>query len=103
MISLMNNPDAIMNDKSDQFIKQCIKNWAAEQHPPEEVRTRVMHAASPFYLQVMNSPWFSKDSAKSPNTLASYRSLINKRTVCQGRAQLWAWNMFTMTSPRFIA
>lgn len=99
----MNNPDKIMNDKSDQFIQQCIKNWAAQQHPPTEVRARVIFAASPLYLKVLNSARLSVNTKKSQNKIASYRSQINKRTDGQGRTQLLAWNMFTMTSPRFIA
>jgi len=99
----MSNPDTIMNDKSDRFIQQCIKNWAAEQNPSIEVRSRVIFAASPLYLKVLNGSRFAKNTKKSQNELASYRSQINKRTDGQGRTQLWAWNMFTMTAPRFIA
>lgn len=99
----MNKLDKIMNDKSDLFIQQCIKNWAAQQHSPTEVRCRLLFAASPIYLKVKNDARFSRDSKKSQNKLALYRSQTNKRTDGQGRTQLWAWNIFTMTSPRFIA
>ncbi len=103
MIFRMNNPDnIIMNDNADHFIQQCFKNWAAEQHPPAEVRTRLLHAASPFYLKIFNASPFQGDSSKPIATLTSYRSPINKRTDARGQTQLWAWHM-TMTTLRFIA
>ncbi len=92
-----------MTDNSDQFIQQCIKNWAAEQHPPLEVRSRVLHAASPFYLKFIVGAHISKDSNNVAGIFIPIRSSINKRNDMYGRSQIWAWNLMTMTAPRFIA
>jgi hypothetical protein len=92
-----------MTDNSDQFIQQCIKNWASEQHPPLEVRERVLHAASPFYLRIINGSHILKDSNKPAGIFIPVLSSINKRNDMYGRSQLWAWNIMTMTAPRFIA
>ncbi|MBN1537086.1 MAG: hypothetical protein JW908_10180 [Anaerolineales bacterium] len=92
-----------MNDKSDQFIQQCIKNWAAQQQPPSEIRSRVLFAASPLFLKVMNDLRVSENSNKTQNLLTLYRSRENGKADVQERTQLWAWNMMTMSAPRFIA
>jgi hypothetical protein len=92
-----------MNDNSDQFIQKCIKNWAAEQHAPLEIRSRVLHAASPFYLRIINGVRDPGNADISAAILSTYRSSINKRNDMYGRSQLCAWNLMTMSAPRFIA
>ncbi|MCK4900626.1 MAG: hypothetical protein KAS38_17730 [Anaerolineales bacterium] len=44
------------NDPRDAYIRQSLKNWAVQEHPPASVRTRILLvAASPLSQQVQSS------------------------------------------------
>jgi len=46
-----------MRDATDAYLKQALKNWAAEQQPPENGRARLLLiAASPPREQAVHDP-----------------------------------------------
>lgn len=46
-----------MRDATDAYLKQALKNWAAEQHPPESGRARLLLiAASPLREPATHDP-----------------------------------------------
>lgn len=103
MILIMNKVEKIItNDTADFYLQQCLKNWAADQHPPKEVRSKLLHAASPFYFKIFNGSPIPGEANKAIAALIPYRSPLNRRTDIHGQTQLWAWHM-TMTTLRFFA
>lgn len=65
------------NDPMDNYIRQEIKNWAAQETPPAHVRTRILLvAASPLSQQVRSSS--QEDMYRRIIPLASEFSLPNQ-------------------------
>ena len=91
----------ITNDTADYYLQQCLKNWAAGQHPPKAVRSKLLHAASPFHLKLFNSSSRQNEMNDGIAAPVPYRQFLSGRTDVRGQTQLWAWHM-TMTSLRFL-
>jgi hypothetical protein len=56
-----------MRDSTDIYIRQAIKNWAAEQQPPDAARARLLLIASAKQREISASKSVFTSKHNSPN------------------------------------
>ena len=91
-----------MNDSMDVYMRQCLKNWAAQQQPPANGRARLLlKVSSP-------EPAMNKDSLSRLDRdghfypLASSQSPSDRIVEPFSQSRLWVLHM-TLTPLRHVA
>jgi hypothetical protein len=77
-----------MYDATDRYIRQCLKNWAAQQQPPERVKADLLKTAVLGKVhQDKNLSRFDKDGHYVP--LASSRAPVERAIEPLHQPKVW--------------
>lgn len=88
-----------INDPMEDIIRRGLKNWAAQIHPPDNGRARLLLvAASPAYQQDQS---LGAEQSEKISSAASGPAILD--SVFQSQSQTWFWILhMTLTPARHL-
>jgi hypothetical protein len=91
-----------MNDANDVYVRQCLKNWAAQQQPPANGRARLLLKVSSPEAPSRNDTLSRMDKDGHYYALASSQSPSERIVEPFSQSRLWVLHM-TLTPLRHVA
>jgi hypothetical protein len=90
-----------MNDAMDVYVRQCLKNWAVQQQPPENGRARLLLKAASIDVQLNNETLSRLDRDGHFYPLASSQSPSERIVEPFSQSRLWVLHI-TLTPLRHV-